>query len=265
MREAAITLGRTMDLATIIGLVVGFGLIIGSMMLGGSLMAFVNAPGLLIVLGGTLAATFVNQRMVHVLGAFKVLMQAFFDKTRNLEEQIPIIIALAQKARKEGLVALEGEQIDDEFLARGVRLGVDGLSPDMIKTTLMSELAALRRRHERGQQIFQFMESTAPAMGMIGTLIGLVQMLQTLDDPAAIGPSMAVALLTTMYGAILAFLIFGPVAAKLESRTKDEVSARQLAITGVESILKGDNTMLIQSKLEAFLSPAERERASAKG
>lgn len=252
-----------MDIATIIGIVTAFALIIGSMMLGGSLGAFVNAPGLLIVVGGTLAAAFINQRMVHVLGAFKVMMQAFFDRTPKMEDQIPVIIGLAQKARKEGLVALEGENIEDEFLARGVRLGVDGLSPEMIRATLVSELAALKRRHERGQKLFKFMEATAPAMGMIGTLIGLVQMLQTLSDPSAIGPSMAVALLTTMYGAILAFVVFGPIAAKLESRTTDEVAAKSLAIAGVESILKGDNTMLIQSKLEAYLSPFEREKSSA--
>ena len=139
-----------MDLATIIGLATAFALIIGSMLLGGSLSAFFNVPGLLIVVGGTFAAAFVNQRMSHVLGAFKVMMQAFFDKSVVMEDQIPVIIGLAQKARKEGLVALEGENIEDEFLARGVRLGVDGLSPDMIKATLTSELAALKRRHERG-------------------------------------------------------------------------------------------------------------------
>jgi chemotaxis protein MotA len=255
---------RPMDIATILGLVVGFGLIIGSMALGGSLMAFVNVPGLLIVVGGTFAAALINQRMTYVIGAFQVAAQAFFDRTRPLEDQIPVIIGLAQKARKEGLVALEGEDIEDEFLARGVRLGVDGLSPDMIKSTLLSELAALRRRHQRGQATFRGMEATAPAMGMVGTLIGLVQMLQTLDDPSAIGPAMAVALLTTLYGAILAFLLFGPIAMKLEQRTKEETAAKQLAITGVESILKGDNTMLIQSKLEAFLSPLERQKTSGK-
>jgi chemotaxis protein MotA len=260
--QAHARVGRTrMDIATIIGIVAAFGLILGSMSLGGSIGAFVNAPGLLIVIGGTFAALFINQRMTHVLGAFKVMAQAFFDRTVRMEEQIPVIIGLAQKARKEGLVALEGEDIGDEFLARGVRLGVDGLSPEMIRTTLMSELAALKRRHERGHKIFKFLEATAPAMGMIGTLIGLVQMLQTLSDPSAIGPAMAVALLTTMYGAILAFIVFGPIAAKLEGRTADEVAAKKLAIAGVESILKGDNTMLIQSKLEAFLSPVEREQA----
>jgi chemotaxis protein MotA len=254
-----------MDIATIIGLVLGFGLIIGSMAMGGSLMSFVNGPGLLIVVGGTFSAAFINQRLSQVVGAFRVALQAFVDRSRPLEDEIPVIIALAQKARKEGLVALEGENIEDEFLARGVRLGVDGLSPDMIKATLLAELASLRRRHERGQQTFRFMEGTAPAMGMVGTLIGLVQMLQTLDDPSAIGPAMAVALLTTLYGAVMAFLLFGPLAAKLESRTKEETAAKKLAITGVESILKGDNTMLIQSKLEAFLSPLERRKAEPKG
>jgi chemotaxis protein MotA len=156
-------------------------------------------------------------------------------------------------------VALEGEQIDDPFMARGVRLGVDGLSPELISETLKSELASIKQRHERGQQIFKFMSSTAPSMGLVGTIIGLVQMLKSLDDPDKIGPSMAVALLTTLYGALLAFLVFGPIAAKLATRTAEEVAVKKLAIAGVESILKGDNSMVIQSKLEAYLSPDERE------
>ena len=141
---------------------------------------------------------------------------------------------------------------------------MDGLSPEVIHATLSTELSALRKRHERGHKTFRFMGATAPAMGMVGTLIGLVQMLQTLEDPAAIGPAMAIALLTTLYGAILAFLIFNPIAQKLEIRTNEETAQKTLAIVGVESILKGDNTLVIRSKLESFLSPTERDaRAEA--
>jgi len=223
-------------------------------------MPFVDAQSALIVIGGTIAATFVCQKLNNVLAGFQLFMQALFDKTRPVDDLVPLIIHLAAKARKEGLVSLEGETIEDPFMARGVRLGVDGLSPDIIKVTLSSELQALKARHESGQAIWKFMSATAPSMGLIGTIIGLVQMLQNLDDPDSIGPAMAVALLTTLYGAILAFIIFGPIAEKLSNRTSDEVSAKKLAIVGVESILKGDNTMVIQSKLEAFLSPAEREK-----
>ncbi len=253
-----------MDIATLIGIVAGFGLIIGSMAMGGSLMSFFNVPGLLIVVGGTFAATLINERMSHVLGAVKVAMQAFFDRRTASDEMIRQIIELAAKARKEGLVSLEGEAIEDPFLARGVRLGVDGLAPEVISGTLACELRALKKRHQRGQTIFRFMGSTAPAMGMVGTLIGLVQMLKTLDDPSAIGPAMAIALLTTLYGAIMAFVLFNPIASKLETRTGEEVAQKSLAIVGVESILKGDNSLVIQSKLESFLSPQERQQAEAK-
>lgn len=149
-------------------------------------------------------------------------------------------------------------------MARGVRLGVDGLSPELITETLKGELSAMKERHERGQQIFKFMSTTAPSMGLIGTIIGLVQMLQNLDDPDSIGPAMAVAVLTTLYGAILAFVVYGPIGEKLANRTAEEVAVKKLAIAGVESILKEDNSMVIQSKLESFLSPEERESLSAK-
>ena len=248
-----------MDLGTLIGLVLGFALIVVSIILGSPLSIFINAPGLTVVVGGTIASTLVMQKLKHVIGAMGVAKNAFFDKAQPMEEMLPLIVHLATKARKEGLVALEGEEIPDPFLARGVRLGVDGLSPEVISLTLESELASLKIRHERGHAIFGFMESTAPAFGMIGTLIGLVQMLQALDDPAAIGPGMAVALLTTLYGAILAFLIFGPIAKKLEARTIEEVATKQLAIVGVDSILRGDNSMVIKSKLESYLAPTQRD------
>lgn len=252
-----------MDLGTIIGLVLGFGLIIGAMMLGGGVMPFVDAQSALIVIAGTFAATMINQKIPYVVGGLKAAVQAFTDKSSPKADLVPLIIDLAGKARKEGLVALEGEQIDDPFMARGVRLGVDGLSPELIAETLKGELSAMKERHERAQQIFKFMSATAPSMGLIGTIIGLVQMLQNLDDPDSIGPAMAVALLTTLYGAILAFVVYGPIGEKLANRTAEEVAVKKLTIAGVESILKGDNSMVIQSKLESFLSPEEREAMSS--
>ncbi len=255
-----------MDLATLIGLISAFGLIGASMASGGSIGAFWNVPGLMIVGGGTVAATLINESLGQVMGAMKVMLQAFFLKKASPQEIIASVVDLAAKARKEGLVSLENEDIPDEFLARGVRLGVDGLDPDAVNGILISEMRTLKARHERGQTIFKFMGSTAPAMGMVGTLVGLVQMLQELDDPAAIGPAMAVALLTTLYGAIIAFVICNPIASKLEQRTKDEVAQKTLAIAGVEAILKGENSLVIQSKLEAYLSPAEKaEREKANG
>ena len=253
-----------MDLATLIGLISAFGVIVAAMLMGGSVGAFFNVPSVLMVVGGTIGATLVQQKLKHVLGAMGVAAQAFFDRSQPDEKLIPVIVNLAQKARKEGLVSLEGEDISDEFMARGIRLGVDGLSPELVTAALKSELASVKRRHERGQRIFRFMAATAPSMGMIGTLVGLVQMLRTLDDPSSIGPAMAVALLTTLYGAVLAFVIFGPIAEKLENRTGEEVASKSLVIAGVASILQGDNSMAIQSKLEAFLAPKQRDAVTAK-
>lgn len=248
-----------MDLGTIIGLAAGFGVIGWAMMLGGGILPFVDVPSLIIVLGGTIAACFTNQKISDVASGVRCAVQAFLDKSTPKADMIPLIVSLANKARKEGLVALEGEPIDDPFLAHGVRLGVDGLSPEVIKEALSGELAAIRARHDRGQKLFKFMATTAPAMGLIGTIIGLVQMLQNLSDPDSIGPAMALALLTTLYGALIAFVVCGPIAEKLVHRTVEETAVKKMAITGVESILKGDNSLVIQSKLMAFLSPEERQ------
>jgi len=168
-----------MDLGTILGLGLGFGLIITAMVLGGGVMPFVDAQSALIVIFGTFAATLTNQKMPYVISGLKSAVQAFFDKSSPKADLVPLIIDLAGKARKEGLVALEGEEISDPFMARGVRLGVDGLSPELITETLKGELSAMKERHERAQQIFKFMSATAPSMGLIGTIIDLVQMLES--------------------------------------------------------------------------------------
>jgi len=247
-----------MDVATLIGIIAGTSLILASMASGGSLSSFFNVPGLMIVAGGTLAATLINESMSRVFGAIKVGFQAFIVRKVSAEDTIQAVVDLATKARKEGLVSLENDDIPQPYLARGVQLGVDGLDPEGVRAILQSELKTLRERHMRGQTIFKFMGSTAPAMGMVGTLVGLVQMLKTLDDPSAIGPAMAIALLTTLYGAIIAFVICNPIASKLEHRTAEEVAQKNLEIAGVEAILKGENSLVIQSKLEAYLPPDVR-------
>ncbi len=247
-----------MDVATIIGLVVGFGLVIGSILLGSSLTAFINVPGLLIVVGGTFSAALIAQKLSVFVGSAKVAMNAFLHQANAVHDTIKRLLELSVVVRKEGLLALEGQEITDAFMAKGVRLAVDGLPVDEVKSALRGEMYNLRERHKQGQKLFRFMGATAPAMGMVGTLIGLVQMLQVMDDPASIGPAMAVALLTTFYGAVLAFLVFIPIADKLETRTKDESQNMAVVLAGIESILKAENPRIVQERLEAFLAPHER-------
>jgi len=249
-----------MDIATIIGLVGSAALILGSILIGSPLSAFFNIPGLLVVLGGTIMATLIMQKLPVVMGAVKVAMNAFLDKMEAPQEIIQQIVSLAGKARKGGVLALENEEIANEYLARGVRMTVDGIDPQEIRNTLRIEVDSLISRHEVGHKIFKFMGATAPAMGMIGTLIGLVQMLQTLSDPSAIGPAMAVALLTTFYGAVLAFVIFNPIAEKLEDRTKTEEVLLEIIINGIDGIAHGTNQMILEDKLVSFLSPKSRKK-----
>jgi len=246
------------DIATLIGFVLGMGLVIGSIVMGSPLGAFINIPGLAIVVGGTLATVMMAETMGNVINAFKVALKAFFGKAPQVDETIKKIAELAVVVRKEGLLALENQDIQDPFLAKGVRLAVDGIPPEEVEATLSGERASMKSRHKRGSQLFVFAGANAPAMGMVGTLIGLVQMLQALDDPAAIGPAMAVALLTTFYGAVIAFMICGPIAEKLGHRSDEEAANMKVVIIGLESILKGENGRIVQEKLEGLLSPKER-------
>ncbi len=248
-----------MDIATPIGIVLAFGLIIGSILLGGSLSSYLDVPSALIVIGGTIAATLISEKLPNVIGAIKVAGKSFRKPSGDPASSIEAIVKLSNIARREGVLALENEKVDDEFLAKGIRMAVDGVPQEEIRETLAAELVAMKARHSRGQKLFKFMGATAPSMGMIGTLIGLVQMLQTLDDPSAIGPAMAVALLTTMYGAILAFVVCNPIAEKLERYTKEEGQNMTVIIEGIDSIVKGHNAMVIKDKLEARLAPNERK------
>jgi chemotaxis protein MotA len=247
-----------LDKGSVIGIVLGFGLVVGAILLGGSLLSFINGPGLLIVVGGTIAATLISENLGVAIGAAKVALQAFQEPTVAVSETIDRLVNLATVARKDGLLALEEVEIPDSFLAKGIRMAVDGLPPENVRSALVVEMQSLRDRHRKGQRIFRFMGATAPAMGMVGTLIGLVQMLQTMEDPSSIGPSMAVALLTTLYGAVLAFLVFNPIADKLEGRTKDEVRNMSVIIEGIGSVAQKESPRVMRERLEAFLDPTQR-------
>jgi chemotaxis protein MotA len=251
-----------MDIATIIGVVTGIGLILGSIALGGSLTAFVNIPGLAVVVGGTLAATLIMQRLSVVLGAFRVGIKVIKSGYTPPDEIIKVISRLADASRKDGVLALEKINVSNEFINKGKQMMVDGVDEKEIAMVLKTELVYMKQRHKRGQKVFKFMASTSPAMGMVGTLIGLVQMLMTLSDPAAIGPAMAVALLTTFYGAVLAFLFFGPMAAKLESRTQEQSALLEMIISGLSGIMNQEHPRIIEQRLVSFLDPGLRKSAS---
>ena len=244
-----------MDIATLIGLIGALAMILGAITMGGDLAAFINIPSVVIVLGGTIMCTLTMQRLQFVLGAIKVAVNAFIYNLDPPEELIERIVALAIKARKDGMLALEREQIDYPFLQKGIQMAIDGSTPETIRAVLSTEMASFRARHERGHDIFKFMEGTAPAMGLIGTLVGLVQMLRTMNDPSTIGPAMAVALLTTFYGAVLAFVVCGPIARKLEHRTDEESALMRITMSGVMAMVSGENPRAIREQLISFLAP----------
>lgn len=252
-----------LDLATIIGFVLGIGLILGAILLGAGLGPFIDIPSILIVVGGTVATTLIMERLENVIGAFKVAKHTLTQPGGDVTKTVKTILQLSATARREGLLALEKVKVDDAFLAKGVRMAVDGLPEDQILETLQAELVSMKQRHTRGQKLFKFMAASAPAMGMIGTLIGLVQMLMALDDPSSIGPSMAVALLTTFYGAIIAFIFCGPIAEKLERRSQEETANMKVVIAGVRSIVAGHNPAIVKDALEARLAPQQRDAKAA--
>ncbi len=250
-----------MDIATLVGIVLSFALVLSAIMMGGSLSIFINIPSVMIVVGGTLGATMINYPLPDILKVTKVVKNAFFMKKMTANELIATFVNLAGIARREGILALESKlnEMEDEFMKKGMQLSVDGLEPAAIKEILETEIDAIQDRHKLGAEIFTTMGTFAPALGMIGTLIGLVQMLQTMSDPSTIGPAMAVALLTTFYGAVMANILFLPIAGKLKNRSSEEVMIKELMTEGVISIAKGENPRVIEQKLNAYLPPNMRE------
>ena len=251
-----------MDLATLLGMLVSFALIGSAIATGaGGIMTFVDIPSVLIVFGGTLGATFTHCPLGNALGTAKVLKNAFFAKPINTSSVIDQFVDYANKARREGILSLEStvNSLDDPYLKKGLQLTVDGLEPQSIQEVLELEMNAQEGRHETGIGVVEAMAAYAPALGMIGTVIGLVQMLKSMDDPSTIGPAMAVALITTFYGAVMANLIFIPLSNKLKTRSKEEMLLRELQLEGVLAIAKGDNPRIMQEKLSSFQPPAERK------
>lgn len=247
-----------MDIATIVGFIAGVTcLFVG---IGSNLPAMIDAKSMIIVVGGTLAAALISNPLQDVVGLVSVLKNVIFADVPSPNELIERIVGFAETARREGILALEQaiEDGDDVFLSGGVRLAVDGTEPDLIMDILETEVQFVEDRHKQGAAIVDFMGDAAPGFGLIGTLIGLVIMLKNMDDPAAIGPGMAIALLTTMYGAICANIIFKPLANKLKIYSSREILSKRMIIEGIMSIQQGDNPRIVEHKLSVFLSPKMR-------
>lgn len=252
-----------MDLATLVGLLGALGLIIATMLMSGEMSMFINAPSMVIVVGGSTFAVMAKFGLGQFLGAFKVAGKSFMNKLDDPADLIDEIVELADAARKGGLLSLEGREVGNDFLQKGIQLLVDGHDPDVVKGLLNKDRQKAEERHAVGADIFSAIADMAPAMGMIGTLIGLVAMLANMDDPKAIGPAMAVALLTTLYGAVMANGLCDPIASKLKLRAAEESMVKSLIIDALLSIQGGQNPRVIDSMLRAYLPEGKREAADA--
>lgn len=255
-----------MDLNTFLGVLLAFCLVCLAMALGpGGLTIFVHVGSAVIVFGGTIAVTMLAFPMADLKPVLKVMMVAAVRKSSTPAEEIDRIVSYANLARKEGLLALEAELqgVEDAFFAKGVQLVIDGFGADTVRDIMELEAEWERQRHDTGKRIMDQMGTFAPAFGMIGTLIGLVQMLQDLSDPSGIGLGMATALLTTLYGAMAANMLFLPLAGKLEMVARSDALLRSLMIEGIVAIQSGEKPQLIKEKLKGFLAPGQREAVEA--
>ncbi|MBU9714679.1 flagellar motor protein MotP [Evansella tamaricis] len=256
---------KKLDLLTPIGIFVGLTMVILAIYMnatGGGIQFFFQWTSVLIVLGGLFAALSINFSLQDLRQLPKVFKEAFRTKEHNLEDLIHTFVDLSTKARREGLLALEVgiEEVDDPFIVKGVLLAVDGIEPDIIKDIMMAEVVAMEERHRKGRLIIEKAGEYAPAWGMIGTLVGLVLMLQNLNDPSTLGPNMAVALLTTLYGTLLANLVFIPMGSKLALSTEDEVFVKQIIVEGVIGVQSGQNPKILEEKLSAFMPGQRKEK-----
>jgi len=245
------------DLATLIGLIIAWLLVIGTIAMGSGALVFINIPSLVIVVGGTIAVVMMRFTLGQFIGSIKMAMKAFLYKAETAEELITSVVELAGIARKEGLLALEGQEINNPVLATGIRMLVDGHEPAIVKKALSTEMNETVSRHKIGQDLFKQVGDAGPAMGMIGTLVGLVQMLSNMSDPKSIGPAMAVALLTTLYGAMLANMFALPVSDKLRLRSAEEQMNKNIIIQSVLGIQEGQNPKVLEELLNNYL-PASR-------
>lgn len=252
-----------MDIGTVVGLVlavvaIAIAVVIGG---GGNIMALVDPTSVFVVIIGATGAVIVSFPLARITGLVGVVKKSFFNETGDPAETIAELVKYAEVARREGILSLENlmSEMKDPFIVRGVKMAVDGTDPELIETILETELDALTERHQSGKAVLDALAKYAPAFGMIGTLLGLIFMLKSMDDPSKIGPGMAVALITTLYGALIANLFASPIADKLAAKDAEEMLVKTIIVTGVMSIQSGDNPRVVESKLLTFLPPAQRD------
>ena len=248
-----------MDIASIIGVVVAVGAILGAIMVGGSITIFIDVPSVLVVGLGLVGVTFYKWPMEVVKTIAQIGMKSLFFTPADPKQTIAQIKELAELARRESVFALEKAEIDDTFMKKAMTLAADNRPPEVIAAILQMDIDSMESRHKTGADVFGGMADDGPAMGMIGTLIGLVQMLQNLSDPSAIGPAMAVALLTTFYGAIIANVFCNPIKNKIGYRSGLELTSMSIVVAGTLGIVAGENPRMIIEKLSSFLPPSERD------
>ncbi len=253
-----------MDLATLLGIVGAVGLMVVAMLLVGDISMFINGPSIAIVIGGSAFATMAKFGLGQFLSALKVAAKSFVFKTDDPEELIAEIVTLADAARKGGLLSLEGREVSNKFLERGIQLLVDGHDPEVVRAMMSKDRSLAEQRHLNGSAIFSSLAEVAPSMGLTGTVIGLVAMLSNMSDPKSIGPAMAVAMLTTLYACLMAFAICGPIADKLKLRMGQEVMIKNLIIDALLAIQSGQNPRIVDAMLRTYLPEGKRELAEAK-
>ena len=251
-----------MDIASVVGMLLGVAVLVIAVAIapGASFGGFVDYPSMMVVVGGCIAAVLICFPLKSFLGLARVLKNVFFNKQENTSELIEQLVSLAETARRDGLLALEGrlEEISNPFIVMGIQMAVDGTRPEVIEDIMRTEIDAVATRHTNGKKILDQMGRFAPAFGMVGTLMGLIIMLGKLDDPAALGPGMAVALITTLYGALCSNLLFLPCAEKLGFISKNELLSMEIVIRGIMGIQSGENPRVIEQKLTTFVPPKLR-------
>jgi len=251
-----------MDIATIFGIIAGtLNLLVGILVGGGSLTLFISPASILITVVGSLVSVVINYNLQDILGITNVARNAVIIRKDDPGEVIAILVKFAERARREGILALEKqmEEVEDEFLRNGIQLAVDGTEPELLREIMETELTYLEERHKKGRGMFEQWGYFAPAWGMIGTLIGLINMLAALDNPDALGPGMALALITTLYGSVLANFVLLPFAGKLKEYSAEEVLIKEMMIQGILSIQSGDNPRIVEQKLNSFIAPKDRK------